>query len=171
LLAALPLPQGADGSALVYPVGYGIEAAWLAEAVPGVRLVGGDPDAEKVRVATRVAGPGGCIRKGAIDALQGEKDITILFLTGRPLRSAAPEALLSAACGHLAPGGEVLVLAGTGDAPVSWISRLWNRIFPGPEPYDVEDVRTFFTREGFRHIQENRVGRQPYLVWLRAVKT
>jgi predicted exporter len=171
LLAALPLPQGAVGSALVYPVGYGIEAAWLAEAAPGVRLGGADPDAEKVRVATRVAGAGGSIRPGAIDALRDEKDITILFLTGRSPRSTAPESLLSAAGGHLTPGGEVFVLARTGDAPASWIGRLWNRVFPGPEPYDVQDARTFFKREGFRHIQENRVERQSSLVWLRALKT
>ena len=108
---------------------------------------------------------------GAIDALRDEKDITILFLTGRPPRSAAPEALLRAAGGLLAPGGEMFVLARTGDAPASWLGRLWNRVFPGPEPYDVEDVRTFFKREGFWHIQENRVERPSYLVWLRAVKS
>ena len=122
-------------------------------------------------MATRVADPGGSIRTGAIDALRDEKDITILFLTGRPPRSAAPEALLRAAGGHLAPGGEVFVLARTGDAPASWIGRLWNRVFPGPEPYDVQDVRTFFKREGFQHIQENRVERPSSLVWLRALKT
>ena len=55
--------------------------------------------------------------------------------------------------------------------PASWLGLLWNRVFPGPEPYDVQDVRTFFKREGFQHIQENRVERPPYLVWLRALKT
>jgi hypothetical protein len=171
LLAALPLPQGAVGSALVYPVGYGIEAAWLAEAAPGVRLWGADPDAEKVRVATRVADPGGCIRTGAIDALQDEKDITILFLTGQPPRSTAPESLLRAAGGHLAIWGALIVLTRTGDAPASWISRLWDRVISYPEPFDEKDVQRFLKREGYEHIVENRAGRRSSLVWLRAVKT
>jgi uncharacterized protein len=171
LLTALSLPERTIGSAFVFPVDYGIEAAWLTEAAPGMRLVGADPDAEKTRVATRVAGAGGCILTGHIDALRDEKDITILLLTGQSPRSAAPETILSAAAGHLAVGGELIVLARAGDTPASWISRLWDRIFSGPEPYDLEDVRAFFKQEGFAHIQENREGRQSSLVWLRAVKT
>ncbi len=69
ILSGVVLPETVEGVAMVYPIGDGVEAAWLAETFPGLRLVGADPDGEKVRVATRVVGAEASIRTGGLDVL------------------------------------------------------------------------------------------------------
>jgi hypothetical protein len=174
ILSGVVLPQSVEGAAVVYPVGYGVEAAWLAEAFPGLRLVGTDPDAEKVRVASRVVGAEGCIRIGGVDALgtdDGDPAAGIVFLTGRPPASGDPTMLLRSAGRHLTAGAHLFVLAkAPGDGRRRW-RWLIEKIRSGPKPYNLADVELFLQREGFQQINRNAAGDSASVMWVSAVKT
>jgi len=158
MLSGVPLPETAAGPTVVYPVGYGVEAVWLSESLPGLCLVGADPDAEKVRVATRVVGAEADIRTGSMDVLRGAADglkAGIVVLPGQPPGSADPQTMLRTAGSHLVAGGHLMVLA---QAPQEkrprfhWLSEM---ITSGPEPYPLADVEIFLQREGFQRIQRH----------------
>jgi len=116
LLDGLGLPGPVSGTALVFPTGYGVEAAWLASVLPTNPVLGSDPEGERVRVASRVVGPAGKVRTGGFDTLAqlaGDDHAGLVLLPGLPAHEEDFEKLLLAACRRLGPGGWLMVLAGT----------------------------------------------------------
>lgn len=170
---ALPLPASVSGPAAVYPVGYGVEAAWLAEAAPGLRILGADPSAEKVRVAARVAGAGGDMRQGGLDALgEGEPAAAagLMILTGwRPERE-IPADLLSAAGEYLAPGGRLIVHAAAAAETTSRPPGAWFRPRPAALPFKAHETEVLLGRLGYAQIQRQAPGDGTSRVWVSAVK-
>jgi uncharacterized protein len=174
LLSGLSLPEMVAGPALVYPVEYGIEAAWLAETVPGLRIVGADPDREKVRVARRVVGADGDIRTGGLDVLgedTGALNAGIVFLTGRLSEDADPAMLLRTAGRILVAGGHLVVLAKAPGGRRRRLSWLREKVTSGPEPYNLADVETFLQREGFQQIKRDAAADGTGDLWVWAIRT
>jgi uncharacterized protein len=58
-----------SGAVLDIGCGYGIPACWLVETYPGLRVIGLDPDPERVRVAERVLGCDGQVFEGKFPKL------------------------------------------------------------------------------------------------------
>ena len=62
--------------------GYGVPAAWLLERFPGAKVTGIDPDAGRIRVASRVVGADGQVKIGGapdIPAVSDPVDLAIML--------------------------------------------------------------------------------------------
>ncbi len=70
-LSRLLTGMGATPVLLDIGCGHGAPACWCLEMLPGARVIGIDPDPERVRVAVRAAGARGDIREGAAPELLG----------------------------------------------------------------------------------------------------
>jgi len=174
ILSGVVLPETVAGAAMVYPADDGVEAAWLAETYPGLRLMGADPDMEKARVAARVVNAEGCIRIGGVDSLGGDDgDLAagIVVLTGRPPVSGDPAMLLRTAGRYLAAGGHLLVLAKAPEDRRRRWGWLIEKIRSGPKPYNLADVESFLQCEDFQRINHNAAGESTSVMWVSAVKT
>lgn len=174
ILSGVVLPETAEGAAIIYPADYGVEAAWLAETYPGLRIVGVDPDREKVRVATRVVGADGDIRTGSLDVLGGNAgglNAGIVVLPGRPPGSTGPKTILSTIGRYLVAGGHLMVLAQTPEGRRRRLRWLSAKATSGPEPYHLADVETFMQREGFQQIKRNAAADGTGDMWVSAVRT
>ncbi len=167
-----PLQGALQGAVALYPVGWGVEAAWLAEAAPGLRIVGADPDAEKIRVAARVTGEDRTMRVGGPEALADGGDaapVTIMVLTGRPGSDEDPAALLRAAGEGLAPGGRLIVLAEAAGPPSR--RQRWRRwLRPGPRPFAAEATEAALRGVGYARIERHGLDDGDSLGWVCAVK-
>jgi hypothetical protein len=173
LVDGFPLTGPVPKAAAIYPADWGVEAAWLAEALPGLRLQGADPDPEKVRVAERVAGPGAEIRQGGFTALSDDDPagpVDLVLLTGRSASDEDPHAILQAAHGRLACGGRLQVLAATEARSALGQSGWLRRLYPGPLPYEAHETEALLRRMGDGPVERHRIGEGAALVWLSAVK-
>jgi predicted exporter/SAM-dependent methyltransferase len=169
-LAGFPLPAAITGPAVIYPVDGGVEAAWLAEALPGIPIVGADPDPEKVRLATRVAGAGAAFRIGGVDvlnALGDQRPAELVILNGRLAGGDEPAEVLEAAGRCLAPGGRLLIRVGSSEARPTWRRRMARMGPSAPEPYDGVAMEALLRRQGFVRIaRETAVGgSSPAWLW------
>jgi hypothetical protein len=173
LMERIPIHPPVAGPVAVYPAGWGVEAAWLAELAPGVRILGADPDAEKVRVAARVGGSAGEMRQGGIEVLADggrQAEVALFILTGRPTGDEDPAALLTTAGEALAPGGRLVVLATTAPG-VQARQRGWPRwTRPGARPFEVEAAEALLRRMGYGRIAHHGLGQGDSRVWLSAVQ-
>jgi hypothetical protein len=136
--------------------------------------VGADPDAEKVRVASRVLGADGDIRTGNIDVLDGNADdlsAGIVVMPGRPPGDADPAMLLRIAGRHLVVGGRLVVLAKALEGRHRRFNWLNEKGTSGPEPYHLTDVETFLQREGFQQIKRSAMAGGTGDIWVWAVRT
>jgi hypothetical protein len=167
-----PLPAGVTGPAALYPVGYGAEAAWLLETIPGLRLVGADPDEEKVRIAARVAGVAGRMRTGGIGALETGADAApagMMILTGWQPEDGSAADLLRKATDGLAPGGRLWVVARTAEETLR--PRGWQRwAWPGPRPFNVMETEALLRRLGYATIERSTTPGGASPLWLSALK-
>jgi predicted exporter len=78
-----PLPEGIR-SVIAVGTGYGVAAAWLLEILPGARIFGVEPDAERARVAALVVGERGevhCRAAFEFPDVGGDADLAV-FLDG-----------------------------------------------------------------------------------------
>jgi len=170
-MAGFPLPVDAVGPAVIYPLGYGVEAAWLADAAPGLRLMGADADREKVRVAARVAGGGADFRIGGLDVLAAERPAAgLVVLTGRGTAPEDAAAMLSRAARCMAPGGLLFVrVAAPGERVVH--RRLPRGLTPlEPDPYDGGEMERLLRQQGYRVVEGRPGDGAAAGFWLRAVK-
>ena len=171
-LANFSLPPDMAGPAVIYPLDYGVEAAWLAEAAPGLRLMGADGDREKVRVAARVVGGGADFRIGGLDALAAERPgAGLVVLTGRGTAPEDAAAILNLATRCLAPGGHLAVRAALPGA------RAARPGLPGgltplePNPYDGGEMENLLRQQGYRVVEDRHGDGAAAGFWLKAVKT
>ena len=135
LLRAFPLPEAVAGPIVIFPLRFGVEAAWLAEALPGQASRGADPDSDNIRLAARVGGLDADFRTGGIEALAVDGPAAgLVMLPGRPSEDQATAMLLAAADRCLAPGGRLIVLAGQ---PVGTVGLVL-----GAEPIDTLGPRS-----------------------------
>lgn len=98
----------------VYDIGcgFGVPACWFLEYFPGCRVLGLDPDAGRVRVATLATGARGDMHRGlATDrpALAEPMDVVLLLDMLHYLDGTALAETLALARDCLAPGGLVLI--------------------------------------------------------------
>lgn len=114
------------GTILDIGCGYGIPACWCLEYLPGVRVVGIDPDPKRVRVAGRVVGDRGTIVQGAAPELAGIEapvDVVLLLDMLHYLDDSQLAATLERSCRLLAPGGMLVarcVVRPVGKRSFSW---------------------------------------------------
>jgi predicted exporter len=173
-LAGLSLPQTLAGPALVYPVGFGVEAAWLQALMPGANLVGGDPDAEKLRVTRRVCGDAARLQTGGVDILPEllkASSAGLVLLPGRPPGSAQAARLLTAANRCLTTGGRLIVFVQPEADRRFWRAPLNPMGGTGVRPLEAAFVEAFFKREGFRQITRSTPTAPLTAGWMWAEKT
>jgi len=170
-LAKFFLPPGLAGPALIYPLDYGVEAAWLAEAAPGLRLMGADADREKVRVAARVVGGGADFRIGSLDALAAERpEAGMVVLTGRGTAPQDAAAILNVAARCLTPGGHLVVRVALLDKRVSRPGLPRGLTPLDPDPYDGGEMERLLQQQGYRVIAGRPGDGDAAGFWLKAVR-
>ena len=155
--------------------GFGVPGCWVLEHYPGARVIGLDPDPERVRVAQLAMGPRGEMHcQGAPQLPQLPKGVDAAFLLDMThfLDDAALVATLTAVSEALHPGG-VLVIRAVVPAPDGRVSWLWkiDRVrmrLAGITPFHrtgAEMIR-LVSRCGFA-VESTRVsGGNPELLWL-----
>jgi hypothetical protein len=158
------------GPAVIYPLDYGVEAAWLAEAAPGLRLMGADEDREKVRVTARVVGGGADFRIGGLDALAAERpEAGLVVLTGRGTVPEDAAAILNVAARCLMPGGYLVVRAVF--PGVRTTRRLPGGLTPrDPDPYDGGEMERLLRQQGYRVVAGRPGDGDAAGFWLKAVR-
>ena len=171
LLRAFPLPEAVAGPMVIFPLRFGVEAAWLAEALPGQASRGADPDNDNIRLAARVGGSDADFRTGGIEALAVDgPEAGLVMLPGRPPERDDVSMLLAAADRCLAPGGRLVVLAGQPSERPAW-SLMLNRLTrSAPDPYDSPAVEAFLEKQGYGRIERRPAGDGSTLTWIAAVK-
>jgi uncharacterized protein len=171
-LRRFPLPESVEGPIAIFPLGCGVEAAWLAEALPGRPLLGADPEGGNTRLAARVGPAEADFRTGGIETLAEAGPVdNLVLLPGQPSQSDDAAMLLAAADRCLAPGGRLIVLAGT---PAERSNRSWglNRLGPSaPDPYNRQAVEAFLEKQGYRQVERRPAGSDLSLVWIAAQKS
>jgi SAM-dependent methyltransferase len=92
--------------------GHGVPACWCLEMLPGARVIGIDPDPERVRVAARAVGARGRILEGAAPELAGVTgpvDVVLLLDMLHYLDDGQLAATLRQCRKLLIPGGVLLL--------------------------------------------------------------
>ena len=102
------------GSATILDVGcgHGVPACWCLEVFPEARVIGIDPDSDRVRVAARAAGDRGLILEGAapeLAAVTGPVEVVLLLDMLHYLDDAQLAAALRRCRALLVPGGLLLL--------------------------------------------------------------
>ena len=171
LLRNFPLPEMAGGPVVVFPLRYGVEVAWLAEALPERPLMGADPEGGNARLAARVGGAGMAFKTGSLEALAADDpEAALVILPGRPPESDEFPVPLAAADRCLAPGGRLMVLAGPPAARSAW-SRGLNRLMrSAPDPYDRQAIEAFLEKQDYGQVERRPAGDGSSQVWIAAQK-
>jgi hypothetical protein len=171
LLRQCPFTDTDHGPVALFPLNYGVEAAWLSEALPGRPLMGADPENDNIRLATRVAGADADFRIGGIESLGADgRPANLMVLPGRLSEAQDTSRLLEAADRCLAPGGRMIVLAGEPSTRPAWF-RLLNRLTQlEPDPYDRGEIDVFFKKQDYGRIEHRPMGDDSGMIWITGVK-
>jgi predicted exporter len=110
LPAEMPLDPPMASRVLIFPVGWGVEAAWIVHTMPASRIMAADPAPEAARVAARVLGNSHQVTAGPWAALAAAPAATTVLLREPPAAVAAWGDMLREAFHRLAPGGRLIVL-------------------------------------------------------------
>ena len=153
--------------------GYGVPACWCLEHLPGTRVIGIDPDPDRVRVAARVTGDRGLILQGAapeLPALQGPVDVILLLDMLHYLDDDQVAATLCHCRDLLASGGIVLlryVYRPPGKRSFFWHLEDLRVKFSGATPwYRTErDMAHMLTASGFT-VAHQSAARNSELLWM-----
>lgn len=137
--------------------GYGVPACWCLEHLPGTRVIGVDPEPERVRVAARVTGDRGHILLGAAPELPGVKgpvDVILLLDMLHYLDDGKVAATLGRCRGLLAPGGIIVlrsVYRPPGKRSFSWYLEDLRVRFSGAKAWyrTQEDMARLLADNGF----------------------
>jgi hypothetical protein len=172
VLRQCPLPDTGDGPVALFPLNYGVEAAWLAETLPGRSLMGADPEDDNIRLATRVTGADADFRIGGIESLAADgRPAALMVLTGRLPEPRDTSRLLEVADRCLTPGGRMIVLAGKPSKRPAWF-RLLNRLTRlEPDPYDRGGIDVFLEKQDYGRIEHRPAGDDPGMIWITGVKS
>ena len=110
--------------------GYGVPAAWLLERFPGTKITGIDPNAARVRVASRVVGKNGAVTTGAapdIPIVCQPVDLATMLDMAHYLSDDELKLTFKKLYDRLHPGGRLFLRAAVApQGRTSWAWRLEN---------------------------------------------
>jgi len=140
------LPQWLEGAGEIRTVvdigcGYGVPACWCLEHYPGSRVIGVDPDPDRVRVAARATGKRGTVLMGAAPDLPdfaGPADLVLLLDMSHYLDDRQLIATCARCLELLAPGGLLLLRFVTrpqGTRSAAWYLEDWRVRRHGLHPW------------------------------------
>ena len=181
MFAELPgLLDASEGAQTIMDIGcgYGIQTAWMVERFPGAEVVAMDPDADRIRVASRVAGKSARISEGAapdIPALSDPADLVVMLDIAHYLSDPALDKTLSRLFDCLKNNGRLIIRVTVPPQrrfPVLyWIEELRLRLTRVPSFYrTVDTLQTILAGAGFKVEQIAASGSKGELRWLIAVK-
>jgi len=156
--------------------GFGIQTAWILERFPEARVVGIDPDGDRVRVAARIAGKRANIVVGGapdIPDISKPADLIIMLDIVHYLDDQALALTLKRFHERLRPGGR-FILRGTVPperrlAPLYWIEELRLRINRIPSYYrSLSTLEAMIKTAGFTIEQSGSSGEKGELHWVAA---
>ena len=158
--------------------GYGVPACWLLERFPNAKVYGIDPDGERVRVASRVVGRRGEVKKDAaphVPAAPAPADAAVMLDMIHYLPDDALALTLERLYFNLMGGGKLLIrVAAPGQGTHSWLWKLESvrSKFSGiPLHYrPIGTLLKMLTTAGFRLKQNTPSGSRGESVWLMAEK-
>lgn len=154
--------------------GYGVPACWCLEYLPEARVFGIDPDAEKVRVASRAAGPRGSITLGwaqDMPVITEAADVILMLDMLHYLNDEALCRVLEKSLRILAPGGILVMrfVLQLGGKP-SWTWRLedYRVKNAGVQPCyrSAESMAEMLSRAGFGLVINEVSVTNPELMWM-----
>ncbi|MGB5749676.1 MAG: MMPL family transporter [Desulfobacterales bacterium] len=158
--------------------GYGVPAAWLLERFPGAKLTGIDPDAGRVRVASRVVGKRGSVKTGGapdIPAVSQPVNLAIMLDIVHFLNDDELKLTFKQFFDCINPGGHLILRAAvppTRRAPWAW----WLDNFRlkldqiRPNHRSPESIETMLIETGFIVDQTKPSGANGELVWFMVTK-
>jgi predicted exporter/SAM-dependent methyltransferase len=181
MFAELPgLLDASEGAQTIMDIGcgYGIQTAWMLERFPEARVVAIDPDADRIRVAARVAGTRARISAGAapdIPALSDPADLVVMLDIAHYLDETALNQTLRRLHDCLKNNGCLIIRVTVPPQrrfPVLyWIEELRLRLTRMPSFYrTVDTLNAMLVETGFKVEQTAVSGGQGELCWLIAVK-
>lgn len=153
--------------------GYGVPACWCLEYLPACRVIGIDPDPERVRAAARATGERGTMLTGSAPALEGVHrpvDVILLLDMLHYLDDAQLEATLRRCCSLLADNGLLImrsVIRPPGKRSWYWfVEDCRVRLSGGRAWYrSTEEMTAFMSQCGFVSPQIHPAA-NPELFWL-----
>lgn len=141
--------------------GYGVPACWCLEYLPKVTVIGVDPDADRIRVASRAVGERGTMLVGAapdLPDLPGPVDIVLLLDMAHYLDGQQLAATLQRSRALLAEGGMLIlrfVVRPPGRRSLAWHVEDWRVQFGGGRPWyrSPEEMARMLAESGFTELK------------------
>jgi SAM-dependent methyltransferase len=158
--------------------GYGVQTAWLLERFQKANVVGIDPDADRVRIAARVAGRRASIKSGSapdIPAVSQPADLVIMLDITHYLNDEALRLTFKNIYDRLAHGRQLIIRASippTRPTPwVWWFENFKLKLNQTPSYYrGAETLQTMLVEADFNVDQAKSSGAHGELVWLMVTK-
>jgi len=152
---------GEIGTIVDIGCGYGVPACWCLERYPATRVIGLDPDPDRVRVAARAVGDRGTMLKGAapdLPDLPDPADVVLLLDMSHYLDDRQLAATLARCWTLLAPGGLLLLRFVTrpqGSLSTAWYLEDWRVRLRGRQPWyrTPETLRRMLAEAGFAELR------------------
>ena len=181
MFAELPdLLKPSQGARTVMDIGcgYGIQTAWMLEYFPEAEVMAIDPDADRIRVARRVAGKRARISVGGapdIPALSESADLVVMLDIAHYLDDRDLQQTLQHLYDCLKNKGRLIIrvtVPPNRRVPVLyWIEEFRLRLSGMPSFYRTEDVLQAILAEAHFKVEQTFIsGGQGELFWLTAVK-
>ena len=158
--------------------GYGVPAAWMLERFPGAKVIGIDPDADRVRIAARVAGRRASIKSGSapdIPAVSQPADLVIMLDITHYLNDEALRLTFKNIYDRLEHGRQLIIRASIPPTrPTPWMWWLENfklKLNQTPSYYrSAETLQTMLVETDFIVDQTKPSGAHGELVWFMVTK-
>jgi trans-aconitate methyltransferase len=158
--------------------GYGVQTVWLLERFPEAKVVGIDPDTDRVRVAARVAGSRATITPGSapdIPAASQPADLVIMIDIVHYLNDEALRLTFKNLYDRLKGGGQLIIRASippTRKIPwVWWLENFKLRLNQTPSYYrSAQTLQTMLVETDFMVDQTRPSGTEGELIWFIVTK-
>ena len=181
MFAELPeLLDASDGARTIMDIGcgYGIQTAWMLERFSAATVVAIDPDADRIRVAARVAGTRASISVGAapdIPVLPDPADLAVMLDMAHYLDDQTLQSTLNGLYERLKKNGRLIIRVTVPPqrrfALLYWIEEFRLRLTRVPSFYrSIETLRAMLQDAHFTAERTAVSGGKGELRWLIAVK-
>jgi len=160
------LPQWLDGIRKIGTIldigcGYGVPACWCLERYPATRVIGVDPNPDRIRVAARAVGDRGTMLVGTapdLPNLPGPVDVVLLLDMSHYLDDRQLIATCARCWTQLAPGGQLLLRFVTrpqGSLSATWYLEDWRVRLGGQRPWyrTPEELHRMLAEAGFSELK------------------
>ena len=159
--------------------GYGIQTAWMLERFPTAGIVAMDPDADRIRVAEKVAGKKGSITVGAapkIPVPSNSADLVVMLDIAHYLNDQALKETLNRLHDCMRNNGRLLIRATVPPQRrfpfLYWVEETRLRLRRVPSFYrSVDALKAMLQKAGFKVERTNISGGRGELYWLIAVRS